>query len=144
MWPGGDEEDERVCLTTHRHGIVLLRAFARSFALLALGLGLLALGWPVSMAGAVLAGAAALLALVAVWRWHRTTIVVTTEKLFVVHGTLHRRAAAVRLARAGPIELEQTLLGRLLGYRTLSAGRLEIDFIPAPREVYSLVARLSG
>ena len=144
MWPGGDEEDERVCLTTHRHGIVLLRAFARSFALLALGLGLLALGWPVSMAGAVLAGAAALLALVAVWRWHRTTIVVTTEKLFVVHGTLHRRAAAVRLARAGPIELEQTLLGRLLGYGTLSAGRLEIDFIPAPREVYSLVARLSG
>jgi membrane protein YdbS with pleckstrin-like domain len=144
MWPGGHEEHERVCLTTHRHGIVLLRAFVRSFALLALGLGLLALSWPASMAGAVLAGAAALLALVAVWRWHRTTIVVTTEKLFVVHGTLHRRAAAVRLARAGPIELEQTLLGRLLGYGTLSAGRLEIDFIPAPREVYSLVARLSG
>lgn len=144
MWPGGDEEDERVCLTTRRHGIVLLRAFVRSFALLALGLGLLVLGWPVSIVGAVLAGAAALLALVAVWRWHRTTIVVTTEKLFVVHGTLHRRAAAVRLARAGPIELEQTLLGRLLGYGTLSAGRLELDFVPAPREVYSLVARLSG
>ena len=61
---------------------------------------------------------------VAVWRWHRTTIVVTTEKLFVVHGTVRRRAAAVRLTRVGAIELEQTLLGRLLGYGTLCAGEL--------------------
>ena len=32
-----------------------------------------------------------------VWRWERTRVVVTTEKLFVVHGTLRRRVAAVRV-----------------------------------------------
>jgi uncharacterized membrane protein YdbT with pleckstrin-like domain len=105
---------------------------------------LLVLGWPFSIAGAALAMVAALLALLAVWRWHRTIVVVTTEKLFIVHGILHRRAAAVRLSRVGPVELEQTLLGRMLGYGTLSAGDLEIDFVPAPRHVYGLVSQLSG
>lgn len=123
---------------------MLLRAFLRSFALLAAAIGLLALGWPVSMAAPPIAALAAGLALLAVWRWERTTIVVTTEKLFVVHGIVHRRAAAVRLSRVGAIEVEQTLLGRLLGYGTLCAGELEIDYVPAPRHVYGLVAQLSG
>lgn len=141
MWPGGEE---RVCFETHRHGIVLFRAFVRSFALLGAGIALLALGWPVSAAGAALAAVAALLALFAVWRWHRTLVVVTTEKLFVVHGVVRRRAAAVRLSRVGSIEVEQTLLGRLLGYGTLCAGELEVDYVPAPRHVYLLVSQLSG
>jgi uncharacterized membrane protein YdbT with pleckstrin-like domain len=141
MSPDGKE---RVCLTTRRHGIVLLRAFARSFALLAAGIGLLVLGWPVSVAGAVLAVLAALLALVAVCRWHRTSIVVTTEKLFIVHGIVRRHAAAVRLARIGAVEVEQTLPGRILGYGTLCAGELEIDYVPAPRHVHGLVAELTG
>ncbi len=135
---------EHVWLESRRHGIVLARAFARSFALLALGMVLLALGWPVSAAGAGLALLAALLAVAAVWRWERTTVVVTTEKLFVVHGILRRRAAAVRLARVGAIEVEQTLLGRLLGYGTILAGELEIDYVPAPRRVYGLVEQLGG
>ena len=141
MWPGGEEQ---VCFETHRHGIVLLRAFVRSFALLGVGIALLALGWPLSAAGAALAAVAALLALFAVWRWHRTLVVVTTEKLFVIHGVVRRRAAAVRLSRVGAIEVEQTLLGRLLGYGTLCAGELEIDYVPAPRHVYFLVSQLSG
>ena len=65
---------------------------------------------------------------------------VTTEKLFVVHGTVRRRAAAVRLARLGPVEVEQSLLGRLLGYGTVIAGELEIPYVPAPRELARLVA----
>jgi uncharacterized membrane protein YdbT with pleckstrin-like domain len=141
MWAG---DQERVCYETRRHGIVLLRAFLRSFALLAAAIGLLALGWPVSMAAPPIAALSAVLALGAVWRWERTTIVVTTEKLFVVHGIVRRRAAAVRLSRVGAIEVEQTLLGRLLGYGTLCAGELEIDYVPAPRHVYGLVAQLSG
>ena len=66
-------------------------------------------------------------------------MVVTTEKLFVVHGTLRRRAAAVRLARLGAIEVEQSLLGRLLGYGTVIAGGLEIAYVPEPRELARLV-----
>jgi uncharacterized membrane protein YdbT with pleckstrin-like domain len=134
MWPTGDE---RICFEARRHGIVLLRAFVRSFALLGVGIALLASGWPMSVAGAVLA-------LVAVCRWQRTLIVVTTEKLFVVHGIVRRRAAAVHLSHVGAIEVEQTLLGRLLGYGTLCAGELEIDYVPTPRHVYGLVSQLSA
>jgi membrane protein YdbS with pleckstrin-like domain len=141
MRPGGEE---RVYLETRRHGIVLLRAFVRSFALLAAGIGLLLLGWPFSILGAALMVVAAFLAVFAVWRWDRTLVVVTTDKLFVVHGILRRRAAAVHLARVGAVEVEQSLLGRLLGYGTVCAGELEIDYVPAPREVYGLVAQLSG
>ncbi len=135
---------EHVWLQSRRHGIVLARAFARSFALLAAGMVLLALGWPASAGGAGLAVLAALLAVAAVWRWECATVVVTSEKLFVVHGILHRRAAAVSLARVGAIEVEQTLLGRLLGYGTIVAGGLEIRYVPAPREVYGLVEQLGG
>lgn len=141
MWPTGDE---RICFEARRHGIVLLRAFVRSFALLGVGIALLASGWPMSVAGAAFAVVSAVLALVAVCRWQRTLIVVTTEKLFVVHGIVRRRAAAVHLSRVGAIEVEQTLLGRLLGYGTLCAGELEIDYVPTPRHVYGLVSQLSA
>ena len=83
-----------------------------------------------------------MLALAAVWRWDRTHVVLTTEKLFVVHGVVHKRAAAVRLARLGTVELEQSLVGRMLGYGTLVAGELEIPWVAEPREVYGLVERL--
>ena len=99
-------------------------------------------GWPLPIVGAGILAIGAVLLLVAVWQWERTHVVVTTQKLYVVHGTLRRRAAAVRLSRLGAIELEQTLLGRLSGYGTLVAGELEIDFVPEPRRVCGLVARL--
>ena len=69
---------------------------------------------------------------------------VTTEKLFVVSGTLRRHASAVRLRSVENLELEQSLTGRLLGYGTLTAGPLEIEHVPEPRNVYRLVERLAG
>src|SRR5215217_1336943 len=90
--------DERTCWESRRHAVVLARTFARSFALALLGLAAFAVGWPVMLAGPPLVALAALGAALSVWRWERTRVVVTTEKLFVVHGTLRRRAAAVRLA----------------------------------------------
>ena len=167
---------EHVWFESRRHGIVLARAFARSFTLLAVGMVLLTLGWPVSVAGAVLALHARAQAaldpesdayrelrrrLVAVQNEvllttpiytladydparRRATVVVTSEKLFVAHGILRRRAAAVRLTRVGAIEVEQTLPGRLLGYGTIVAGELEIDYVPAPRRIYGLVDQLGG
>jgi membrane protein YdbS with pleckstrin-like domain len=134
--------EERVCLDARKHGVVLIRPLLRALALAGLGgAGFLA-GWPVSVAGAALLAAAAALALAAVWRWDRTQVVLTTEKLFVVHGVVRRRAAAVHLARLGVVELEQSLFGRLLGYGTLVAGELEIPCIAEPRQVYGLVERL--
>jgi len=80
----------------------------------------------------------ALHALAAVWRWDRTHLILTTDKLFVVHGIAQRRAAAVRLARVGPVEMEQTVVGRICGYGTVIAGDLEIPFVPDPDRVCSL------
>ena len=135
---------EKVCLEERRHAIVLAGSFARALGLAAVGLGLMAIGWPASIAGVVLQAAGAAIALRAVWEWERTRVVLTTEKLFVVHGTLRKRAAAVRLSRLGAVEIEQSLLGRLLGYGTIVAGELEIEYVPEPRRVYGLVERLSG
>ena len=123
---------EQVCLEERRHGIVLAGSFLRAAAIAAAGVACLVVGWPATAAGSVLLVIAALIVLRAVWRWDRTKIVVTTEKLFVVHGTVRRRAAAVRLARVGPVEVEQSLLGRMLGYGTIVAGELEITHVPRP------------
>jgi uncharacterized membrane protein YdbT with pleckstrin-like domain len=131
---------ELVRLDSRRHGVVLVRPFARAFVLAAAGVAAVSAGWPVSLPGPFLMLLGAAVALHAVWRWERTHIVVTTEKLFVVHGTVRQRAAAVRLARIGAIEVEQSPLGRLLGYGTVIAGELEIPYVPEPRELARLVA----
>jgi uncharacterized membrane protein YdbT with pleckstrin-like domain len=137
-------DDERVCLDARRHGVVLARPLGQALLLAAAGGVLLALPWPAQVPGALLVIAAALLTLRAVWLWERTHLVVTTEKLFVVSGTLRRHASAVRLRSVENLELEQSLSGRLLGYGTLVAGPLEIDHVPEPRDVYRLVERLAG
>jgi len=133
---------EKICLEERRHAIVLAGPFARALGLAIVGIGLMAVGWPASIAGVLFQALGAAIAVRAVWEWERTRVVITTEKLFVVHGTLRKRAAAVRLARVGAFEIEQSLLGRLLGYGTIVAGELEIMYVPEPRRIYGLVERL--
>ena len=134
--------EEQVFLDARRHGVVLARPLLRSLVVAVLGaVGMLG-GWPVSAAGVALLVVAAVTAIGAVWRWDRTHVVLTTEKLFVVHGVMKRQAAAVRLAKVGTVEVEQSLSGRLLGYGTIVAGDLEIACVAEPREVYGLVERL--
>ncbi len=135
---------ERVCLDERRHAIVLALPFARALGVAAIGIALMAIGWPASILGVALQALAAGIALRAVWKWEQTRVVLTTDKLFVVHGTLRKRAAAVRLARIGAVEIEQGLVGRLLGYGTIVAGDLEIEYVPRPRDVYGLVERLTA
>ena len=139
------ERDERVFLTARCHGIVLVRPLVRSAVVLAIGIALFRLpGVIAGGLGALLVTAAALLVLRAVWTWERTRFVVTTEKVYVVAGTVHRRASAVRLRSIESLGLEVSLAGRLLGYGTLVAGPLELDHVPRPREVYRLVEQLCG
>ncbi len=120
---------------------MLVGAFLRAVALAVPGGYAVAVGWPATIAGAGLLSVAAVLAVRAVWRWERTRVVLTTEKLFVVHGTLRRRAAAVRLERVGAVEVEQSVLGRLLDYGTIVAGDLEITHVPQPQR---LIERMSA
>jgi uncharacterized membrane protein YdbT with pleckstrin-like domain len=133
------EPGERIRLEERPHPAALLRPLGRSLALALVG-SIFVLAAPASLGlvGALLLGCAAVLALAAVWRWDRTQVVVTTDKLFVVYGIAQRRAAAVRLARIGPVEMEQGVLGRVLGYGTVIAGDLEIPFVPDPDRVCTL------
>jgi hypothetical protein len=133
MW---NSPAERICLDERRHGIVLARPFVKALALGALGAGLSWLGGPLTIVGALVLSCAAFLALRATWSWESTRVVVTTEKLYVSYGFWRRRAAGVRLARTRTIEVEQTLLGRLLGYGTLIAGELEVDYVAQPWRVW--------
>jgi uncharacterized membrane protein YdbT with pleckstrin-like domain len=125
---------ERVRLESRLHGVALAAPLARASLLAAAGALIVALGSPAAaplgVLGAVAIGVAAALALSAVARWDRTTVVLTTEKLLVLYGILKRRGATVELDHSGPIEVEQDLLGRLLGYGTVIAGDLEIPYVP--------------
>jgi uncharacterized membrane protein YdbT with pleckstrin-like domain len=122
--------EEHVLVDRRRHGIVLVRPFARALVLAAVGAGGFLLGWPASVPGGLLLAAAAGTVLVAVLRWDRTHVVLTSEKLLVEHGVVRRREASVRLAKVAALEIDQSLLGRLLGYGTVAAGDLEIDCVP--------------
>lgn len=140
----GIRPEERICLDARRHSVVLVRPLGRAVALSTAGILLLLLPWPLPVAGAVVQAVAAVVALVAVVRWDRTRFVVTTEKVFLVHGVTRRRASAVMLRSLRMVSLEQTLPGRLLGYGTLQAGPLEVEYVPDPRRVRDLVERLAA
>ena len=124
---------------------MLARPLARSLTLAALGVVTLMVPWtPAAVAGAVLIGTGAAFTLRAVWQWERTRLVVTTEKVYLVNGTLHRRARAVRLHAVDAVEIDQTLLGQLLGYGTVVVGPLKVGHIAHPSQVCRLVERLAS
>lgn len=133
------EPGEVVRLEERPHAAALARPLGRALGLALVGAVLVIVApASVGLVGAALLAAAAVLALAAVWRWDQTHLVLTTEKLVVVYGVAQRRAAAVRLARVGPVEMEQGVLGRVLGYGTVIAGDLEVPFVPDPGRVCSL------
>ena len=136
--------DEEIYFDARRHGVVLARPVAQAVVLAVSGGILLTQPSPLPLPGAALVALAAFICLRAVWCWERAHLVVTTEKLFVVDGTLRRRSSSVRLRAVENLELEQSLVGRVLGYGTLVAGSLEIQHVPQPRSVYRLVERLAG
>ena len=133
MW---NSPQERICLEERRHGIVLLRPFVKALALGAFGAGLSWIAGPLTLPGALVLACAAFVAVRAAWEWESTRLVVTTEKLYVTYGFWRRRAAGVHLARTRTLEVEQTLPGRLLGYGTLIAGELEVDYVAGPWRIW--------
>jgi Bacterial PH domain len=137
------DRDEEVCLEARRHGIVLARPLFWAVVLSGLGGVASTAPPPFSVAGAVVIGLGALVALRAVWKWERTRVVVTTDKVVEVGGTWRRRARSVRLSGLEAVELEQTLMGQLLGYGTVVVGPMALDHLPKPKRIYRLVERLA-
>jgi membrane protein YdbS with pleckstrin-like domain len=133
------ERRRRIRLEARPHGVVLLGPLAKALVLAGAGGVLLALGWPASAFTVVPLALAAVIALRAAWRWERTRLVVTDEEVSVVFGTIRRRSATVPLGRLGPVEVEQGVVGRVLGYGTLVAGELEVPYVARPREVARLL-----
>ena len=135
---------EELCFESRRHGIVLARPFLKAFVLGGIGAALFLGGTAGSVLGAFALGLAALIAVLAAWRWERTRLVVTTEKVALVRGTMRQRSATIPLQRLDVLELEQSLPGRVLGYGTLVAGPLEIDGVSHPGDVCRLLGRLAS
>jgi membrane protein YdbS with pleckstrin-like domain len=133
-----------VLLDDRCHGIVLARPLAWAASAAIAAAAALAAGWPLSLLGPVLLAAAAGVALRAVFRWERTRIVVTTDRVLVVGGLLRRRAVAVPIGTVASVELDQSLAGRLLGYGTLVVGPIEVSHVASPRRVVRLVEQLCG
>jgi uncharacterized membrane protein YdbT with pleckstrin-like domain len=142
MRPGRDDE---IYLDARLHGAVLARPIARSSMLVLLGvLALFVPFVPAAVFGALLIALGAVFTLRAVWQWERTHLVVTTEKVYLLNGTLHRRTKAVRLQAVDAVEIDQSLIGQLLGYGTVVVGPLKVGHIAHPSQVCRLVERLAS
>jgi uncharacterized membrane protein YdbT with pleckstrin-like domain len=117
-------------IEAHRHGIALARPFLRALVLALAGVACLLAPWTAAaVVGVVLLALAAWIAVVAVARWDRTHLAVTGSALVVEHGLLNRRTASISL-HGTLFEVERTLPGRILGYGTVVAGELEMDYVP--------------
>jgi hypothetical protein len=127
---------ERIRLVVRPHGVTLVPGFAAAVLLASGGVAGLVAGWPWTPIAATALAAAALVALQSAWRWERTQVVLTEERLYVVEGTWRRRTTAAALSR---VEVSQSVAGRLLGYGTLVAGELEIPFVPDPGQALRLI-----
>jgi uncharacterized membrane protein YdbT with pleckstrin-like domain len=137
--------DEEVYLDARLHGAVLARPIFRSTLLALLGIAALLVPYAAAAGvGAVLIAAGAFFTLRAVWQWERTHLVVTTEKVYLLNGTLHRRTKAVRLQMVDAVEVDQSLVGQLFGYGTVVVGPLRVGHIARPSEVCHLVERLAS
>ena len=139
------QRDEEVYLDARLHGAVLARPIFRSSLLVVLGIAAMLVPYAAGPGlGAVLIAAGAFFTLRAVWQWERTRLVVTTEKVYLLNGTLHRRSKAVRLQLVDAVEVDQSLVGQLFGYGTVVVGPLRVRHIARPGEVCNLVERLAS
>lgn len=93
----------------HLHGIALAGPLLRAVALAVGGAALLVVGWPLSVGAPLALALAAVVALRGAWRWERTRVRVTPERLVISYGTIRRRTA---WAPATAVEVEQGQIGR--------------------------------
>jgi membrane protein YdbS with pleckstrin-like domain len=83
------------------------------------------------------------------WAWWVARYVITDERVLLIEGVLARRVRAVPLSKVTHTDFRRSLLGRILGYGTLSLdspgshnGLRELTSIPRPDEIYRLIMSL--
>lgn len=94
--------------------------------------------------GAVCLALIVWLTLIPLIRWRTTHFVVTTQRVLVREGVLHRSGIDIPLARVNSVQFRHTLTDRILGCGTLiiesaSEKPLEFDDIPRVERVHSLL-----
>ncbi len=81
--------------------------------------------------------------------WPVTYFVVTNERMLLIRGSLSRTVATMPLEKATDLTLQRTILGRLLGYGSLSVvsparrqAFRKVRHLPYPEQLYLEVAGL--
>jgi uncharacterized membrane protein YdbT with pleckstrin-like domain len=137
---------EVVVVRERQHWIALLRRIAGAALLAILAIAMTTLyglgGWPTSGVGAwVGAGLlvlAFLLALPATMRWWNEQYLVTDRRVLRVEGVFRKQALDSGLAKINDVHVEQSFLGRLLGFGSLEiltasdATINRLDLLPRP------------
>ncbi|GAB3041466.1 PH domain-containing protein [Natronobiforma cellulositropha] len=136
--------DERVVWESRPHVVAMGKEVPIATALVLVGF-VLAL-WSatsgvsslLTLAGVVLILAGGVLALVRYVYWTNTRYVITTGELYKKRGVVSRDVVQFRLERVQNTSLEQSVLGRLLGYGELTvytagSGEPELTFERVPQ-----------
>jgi Bacterial PH domain len=81
--------------------------------------------------------------------WPVTYLTVTDERMMLIHGSFSRTVAAMPMDKVTGLTLQRTVLGRLLGYGTLtvaSPGRRQafrkVRYVPYPEQLYLEISGL--
>jgi uncharacterized membrane protein YdbT with pleckstrin-like domain len=140
---------ERVLLTAHQHGVVLLRPFTLTpIAVLVVLVALLLL--PLRGELRLFFALAALLLGVLIlnlyyWRWRAHEYVVTDQRVILNEGVLARFSRSIAIDRIQDLTVYQGLWGRTWGFGDLeleSAGREGgewLQLVPQPQQVRNLI-----
>jgi uncharacterized membrane protein YdbT with pleckstrin-like domain len=139
---------ERVVLRTRRHVIVLTRTVGLALIVVAAGIGLAVFfglfsglattGNYAAWGGIALAVLGALAAFPAWLRWRCEEYLVTDRRVIQIEGVFQKKVLDSSLDKVNDVQLEQSVVGRLIGYGTIKIltasehGINQLDTLPDP------------
>lgn len=146
---------ERILLTTRRHPVLLVKPIL-GWLLSLLAVGLISFviteGNPIPIVDQFTLLAALAMTAYTAYRvlvWRRTYYVITDERVLLLKGLVSVDVTAVRLARVTETSFSRSVLGRILGYGTLTldtAGErlnlASLTHLPRADQAYRLVTSL--
>jgi uncharacterized membrane protein YdbT with pleckstrin-like domain len=122
---------ERILYTTHLHWLVLFRSIFVDTIFSAAGLALIVWGMAgkhaergeaqvAGIAGVVLIILGSIILAIAVTRRNATEMAVTNKRIIIKTGFLTKRTVELFLSKVESVGVEQTLIGRMMGYGSIT------------------------